>query len=80
MPDLEHKVVSLPIDKNLQGEVDKLVQEGWNLPPGILPIAIYQLVRVKPGTESAAPSGDAHGILQIDDSKIMVIPAGGKAN
>lgn len=80
MPDLEHKVVSLPIDENLQGEVDKLVQEGWNLPPGILPIAVYQLVRVKPDTEQPAPTGQALGKLTVDDSKIMVIPAGTKAN
>ena len=78
MPDLEHKVVSFPIDENLQGEIDKLVKDGWNLPPGVLPVAVYQLLRVKPS--DAPPTGQALGKLQIDDSKVMVIPAGTKAN
>lgn len=75
--ELEHSVHTFTIDETLQAKVDALVKEGWQLPPGTPPVAIYHLVRVKP--EAAPQPGlNAIGTLLIDDSKIMVIPAGQK--
>ena len=76
--ELEHTTRTFPIDENLQEKVDALVKEGWELVPGVLPVAVYHLVRIK--KDASAPSGQAFGKLTVDDSKIMVIPAGQKAN
>lgn len=67
---LEHCVRMLPIDEALQGEVDKLKSQGWDLFPGMKGQAIYHLVRVKQA-ETAAGIGQ----MTIDDSKVMIIPA-----
>lgn len=69
MADVEHTVKVFPIDLNLQENVQELVSDGWNLVPGILPIAVYHLVREK------RPSVGAVGRLKIDDSQIHIIPA-----
>lgn len=70
--EVEHDIKSFPIDANLQTEVEKLTKAGWMLAPGTAPLAVYHLVRVK------NTPGEAIGVMAIDDSKIMVIPAGRK--
>ena len=74
--ELEHTVKVFPIDENMKASVDALVREGWDMVPGVLPVAVYHLVRIKPTAQ--APSVTAFGVLTIDDSKIQVIPAGQK--
>lgn len=73
--EIEHIISTFPIDENLQKSVDELVKEGWELPPGIKAVAVYHLVRVKP---EQSPGMGAMGKLTLDDSKILVIPAGQK--
>lgn len=69
---IEHKVEVFPIDGELQSKIDALVKDGWDLVPGVLPTAVYHLVRVK----EDEPLPTARGILQIDDALVHVIPAG----
>lgn len=77
--EIEHIIRVFPIDENLQTSVDNLVKEGWEAPPGIAPVAVYHLVRLKKSAETPKPpAASGFGDLQIDDSKIMVIPAGQK--
>lgn len=71
MAEIEHIIKSLPIDENLQDQVNALVREGWNTVPGVPPVAVYHLVREKRKSFGAA------GVMQVDDSKIMIIPANG---
>lgn len=76
-PEIENKTLTLEIDENLQAKVQTLIDEGWQLAPGFKPVAVYQLIRLKP---AEPPPHGALGIMQIDDSKIIVIPAAAKAN
>jgi len=69
MADVEHTVKIFPIDENLRNNVEALVGEGWNVVPGVAPVAIYHLVREK------RPITGAAGKMRIDDTKIMIIPA-----
>lgn len=73
MPEIEHTIVTIPIDEKLGGEVEKLRAEGWEAVPGVTPVAIYHLVRVKkdqPGLPSA------RGIMRIDDTQVEVMRNG----
>lgn len=70
MPEYEQMTETFPIDETLQKKLEVLNNEGWALAPGTVPMATYNLVREK------QPSGiGAFGRLQIDDSKIFIIPA-----
>jgi hypothetical protein len=71
--ELEYCTVTLPIDENWQAEVQKLVNEKWEIVPGTQPTSIHHLVRVK-AAQAAAVGG--FGTMQIDESKIHVIRGG----
>ena len=73
MSEVEHAVKVLQIDNNLQLEVKKLEAEGWELVPGIVPVAVYHLVRVKNKPQFAQV---AEGIMGVDDSKVHIIRGG----
>lgn len=70
--ELEQQSVTFEVDEQMQGKVDALVAQGWGMAPGVKPMATYHLVRVKPPEQQP---GLALGIMQIDDSKVFVIPA-----
>ena len=78
--DVEHKVVSLPVDDKLQAEVQKLEAEGWQISPGVVPVMVYHLVRAKKleQPEAEAPRGSLPFKLTIDDALIQVIGPDGK--
>jgi hypothetical protein len=71
---LEQTIKVLPIDGDLQAEVEKLQRLGWELVPGVLPVAVYHLVRVKHEADTAV----ALGTLSFDESKVFIIPPGQK--
>jgi len=71
--ELEYRTVTLPMSDQLQGELDKLSAERWELVPGTQPVAVYHLVRAKVA-QAAAVGG--FGTMQIDESKISVIRGG----
>lgn len=73
MSEVEHAVKVLQIDNNLQQEVKQLEAEGWELVPGILPVAVYHLVRIKNKPPFAQI---AEGTMGVDDSKVLVIRDG----
>ena len=77
MADIEHDVKVIPIDDNLQATVKKLEGEGWNLMPGVLPVAVYHVVRMK-GKPLMAQS--AIGTLGVDDAKVHVLRDGKLVN
>lgn len=68
--ELENEIKVIPVDENLPVEVAKLAAEGWQIVPGVKPIAIYHLVRQK------KPEMSAIGNLVIDDSKIHIMRNG----
>lgn len=68
---IEHEVKVIPIDENFQTEVEKLRSDGWEIVPGVKPIAIYHLARLKKEEKGLGGVGR----LVIDDSKVSIIPA-----
>ena len=68
--DIEHDVKVLQLDESLDSEVTKLRGDGWELIPGIKPVIVYHLARIK-----RQPSAAGIGRMVIDDSKVMIIPA-----
>jgi hypothetical protein len=79
--EVEHKVVCVPIDENHQGELEALEKQGYQLIPGIPPVAVYHLARPKPAVQAEGGqitnSDGPQFKLTIDDSKIFVQkPAG----
>jgi hypothetical protein len=79
MAEFEHAVKVFPIDDSLDASVRALVTEGWVQVPGVPPVAVYSVIREKKAESGEKPEGrgmGAFGKLQIDDSKVTVIPAG----
>jgi hypothetical protein len=73
MSDIEHDVKVIPIDANLQTTIKKLESEGWELIPGVVPVAIYHLARNK---DQPPKSLGGEGSLGIDDTKVHVLRNG----
>jgi len=71
---VEHDIKVIPINEKFKESVEALSKEGWQLVPGITPVAIYHVVRSEQ-TKAAAVGG--LGQMHIDDSKIHVIKADG---
>lgn len=77
--DVEHKVVSLPVDNELQAEVAKLEAEGWQLVPGVVPVMVYHLVRSKVAPEEQKDKGlQSLFKMTINDDLIAVLGPDGK--
>ena len=66
---MEFMTKVLNVDANMQAEITKWAAEGWQLVPGCIPQAVYQLYR------QSKVSGSM-GKLVIDDSKVHVVRAG----
>lgn len=73
---IEYDVKVFPIDEALQEKVTELAAQGWELIPGIKPVAVYHVARNK--DRPPAPAGVGMGRLTIDDSKVQVIKAADK--
>ncbi len=70
--ELEYHTTMIPITETFQEEVQKLVNEGWEVLPGTKPVAVYHLVRIK--KQFASVGG--LGTFKIDESKISIIRGG----
>ena len=79
MAEIEHTVKVLELDDGFQEQVKALEAQGWQRVPGVLPVAVYHLIRVKQ-VESHANQAGALGVLKIDDSKIGVLRDGKLVN
>lgn len=71
--EVEHDIKVLPVNENLQGEIEKLAKDGWALVPGVQPVAIYHVVRQK-SHHLAANTG--RGTMMIDESKVGILRNG----
>ena len=79
MAEIEHCVKVLELNDNFQGQVKALEAEGWQLVPGVLPVAVYHLIRMKQPVGQGNQVG-GFGDLKIDDTKIHVIRNGQVVN
>lgn len=81
MSDVEHITKVIPLDANFQAEVARLDSEGWELVPGVVPVAVYHLVRVKGVLSKPKPASQSGlGSLLIDDEKVYVIKENNRVN
>ena len=69
--ELEHDVKTVPIDEALPGRIETWKAEGWELIPGVVPVAVYHVVRRK-----ASEATDAKVRMVIDESKVLVVRNG----
>lgn len=74
MAEVEHTIKVLPIDSNLEASVKALEAEGWELVPGVTPIAVYHIVRVKRDAPPASVGGQ--GVIRLDDTKVHIVRDG----
>lgn len=70
--DVEHVIKTIPLDAEFQNELRRLEGEGYELFPGITPVAIYHLIRKKPSEEGQG----ALGKIKIDETKVHVLRDG----
>lgn len=67
--DMETQTKVLAITPDIENELKKAQDEGWEVMPGTVPVAVYQLQRKKQSTVAGI------GRMIIDESKILVIKA-----
>ena len=79
MSEIEHCVKVLELNDSFQGQVKALEAEGWQLVPGVLPVAVYHLIRMKQPVGQSNQAG-GFGDLRIDDSKIGILRDGKLVN
>lgn len=72
---IEHVMQVVPIDPNFEATLQALKAQGWEPVPGVVPVAVYHLIRVaqQPQAESVQMP---RGILKIDESKIGIMRNG----
>lgn len=71
--ELEYAVKMLPIDETLQGAIDALKADGWELIPEVKPVAVYHIVRRVIREE---PNNEVKVRMVIDDTKISILRNG----
>lgn len=71
--EVEHTIRVIPIDSDFQNALKKLEAEGYDMIPGVTPVAVYHLVRSK---EVPAPAEGAQGIIKIDDAQVHILRDG----
>jgi len=77
MPEeLEYTTRVLPIDANVQIEINKLVAEGWVPTLGATPVAIWHLQRPKVQLEASVAG--AHGGITVKDDGVFVVKGNGQ--
>lgn len=69
--EVEHDVKAIPLDANLQKEVERLAADGWELMPGVTPVGIYHIIRAKERDKALSAGGV--GRLTIDESKVFIL-------
>lgn len=78
MAQIDHCVKVLELDDSFKDRVKALEAEGWQQVPGVLPVAVYHLIRIKQEVQSNQVGG--FGDLHIDDTKIHVVRDGKVVN
>ena len=72
--EIEHTVKMFPLDASLEQNVKAMSEEGWMLVPGIMPIGIYHVVRMKGAQPDTGHKPIAK--LAIDETKVKILRNG----
>ena len=76
--EVEHDTKVFRLDLSLQGNLEAMAAEGWMLVPGIVPVGVYHVVRLKgvqPGPQPLAAAAPV-ARLAIDETKIKILRDG----
>lgn len=76
--EVEHAVRVFPLDDKLQDNLREVSKEGYMAIPGITPVVVYHLVRVK-GLAPGAPGDGGQkpmAKIAIDDTKVKILRNG----
>lgn len=71
--EIEFQTKVIEITENLQAEIEAFVRDGWSLIPGLKPVAIYPVQRLKHRPQ--APVG-LTATITIDESKVQILRDG----
>jgi hypothetical protein len=71
---LEFTAVMLPLDDNLQTQLDALKTQGFMQVPGTKQFVVYMLCR--PANAEQVASGAGFGKFAIDESKVAILRDG----
>lgn len=69
--EFESEIKVIPLDDNLPAELAKLAEQGWQTAPGVKPVVLYHLVRIR-NPQTLTDIGIKPQIT-IDDSKVGII-------
>lgn len=73
--EVEHSVKVFQLGPELESSIHAMTAEGWMLLPGVTPVAIYHVVRMK----GAVPKDDGSkpiARIAIDETKVKILRDG----
>lgn len=76
MSAIEYNHFVIPVDANVQTEIERLLRDGWSPIAGVVPLAIYHMQRVE--GHVVAATGIQAG-LGVKEDGITIINGNGQA-
>jgi hypothetical protein len=74
--EVEHQVKVFPLDPELETNIKAMTADGWLLMPGVTPVAIYHVVRMK-GVVPHEETGHKPTVqIAIDETKVQILRNG----
>lgn len=75
--EVEHSVKVFSLDSDLENNIKSMTAEGWLLLPGITPVAIYHVVRMKGMVSPPQDDGNIPLVkIAIDETKVKILRDG----
>lgn len=73
---VDHAIRVFPLDQNLEANLHQITSEGWMLLPGVMPVAVYHLVKMQ-GVPPLKEDGTSPTVsFSIDDTKVKILRDG----
>lgn len=76
--EVEHatKVFQLDNQEELENNIKAMTADGWLLMPGVAPVAIYHVVRLRGGVPQSDDGSKPVARITIDDTKVKILRGG----
>jgi hypothetical protein len=76
---VDHSIKVFPLDQDLERNLQQMTAEGWMMLPGVMPVAIYHVVKMQ-GVLPAGEGGE-HAVkptvaITIDETKVKILRDG----
>ena len=73
---VEHSVKVFPLDQDLESNIKAMSAEGWIMLPGVVPVAIYHVLRMVGAMPVSEGAAQPFAQITIDDTKVPLIRDG----